>query len=146
MYLDNDLIKIPFTHFKGSNGFRGIDISPDGKYFASFESEHRGVRLWDLQSFSLLHFFIAPERFGPVTYIKFSPDGYFLACLGRFRFWVWDLETKSFAYSFSGYKSALDKFSFQRASFSYDSKLVASFTYNNFIEIWDIENNEGSNE
>jgi hypothetical protein len=70
-------------------GIFGMAISPDGKLFAT-GGEDKVLRLWDIKTGKLVREWPTPE--GPVSFLKFSPDGKSLGG-NAFGYHFWNVET-----------------------------------------------------
>jgi WD40 repeat protein/Flp pilus assembly protein TadD len=66
-----------FLHMDAGADIRGFDLSPDGRWLATYDAKSGRVKLWDARTGGLVR--ILRENGGPV---HFSPDGRWLAVDG----------------------------------------------------------------
>lgn len=74
---------------------RAIDFSPDSKTLATGSSDGSDIILWDVQS-SLPRQVLHSQRLGTAD-LKFSPNGKYLASVGRTHLESWNVATKELA-------------------------------------------------
>ena len=124
-----------------------VAFSPDGKYLVSgaggYSSEDKDntVKLWDVESKSLIHTFEGHE--GSVNSVDFSSDGkYLVSASSDNTVKLWSVENKSLIHTFKGHEGSV-----QSVDFSSDGKYLVSGgggfldsgSTDYSLKLWDVE-------
>ena len=122
--------------FKGHQiSVKALAFSPDGSTLAS--TNHRGVRLWDVQTSTLRATLIAHEDSGQADTLAlaFSPDGKMLASAGLGKIFLWNVRTHRLLSELTrrGARVAV-------LAFSPDSSILLIGCGDGTIEMWDTNN------
>ena len=122
--------------FKGHQiSVKALAFSPDGSTLAS--TNHRGVRLWDVQTSTLRATLIAHEDSGQADTLAlaFSPDDKMLASAGLGKIFLWDVGTHRLLSELTrrGARVAV-------LTFSPDSSILLIGCGDGTIEMWDTNN------
>ena len=114
------------------DGFSNIAFSPDGKKLVLTTQQHYKIKLFDLQTDSVVWIIPQPSIYGSV---EFSPDGK-RVLYGDSQPYVFDAATGEEIFVGSEKSRSFVHY----ATYSHDGRLIASLVDDNTIRIWDAEN------
>lgn len=113
------------------DGFSNIAFSPDGKKLVLTTQQHYKIKLFDLQTDSVVWIIPQPSSYGS---LEFSPDGK-RVLYGDSQPYVFDAATGEEIFVGSEKRSSFSRY----ATYSHDGKFIASLADDNTIRIWDAE-------
>ena len=109
--------------------FRGVAISPDGKFVVG-GTIGGAVEIWDIENGGLVRHFDAGNL---ISGIRFSPDAKQIIFGGQSAVQIWDVDRAQLVHSLSGHASRI-----QDVLFSPDGNHAFSASDDGTIRIWDI--------
>lgn len=107
---------------------RNVRFSPDRQVLAG--GIYETVRLWDVNTGKTIHTLSGHD--GPITLVRFSPDGQLLASSGRWddTIRLWDVNTGKLQYTLAGH--------LYDVAFSPDGQLLASGSGDGTVLLWSV--------
>ena len=123
--------KLKITYAGHPAGTRALEFSPDGKYIASTSAAYRDgeVQLWDIVTGR--NWKIPIELPYGIFSLAFSSDGSQLACGGRQKIEIWDVQLRQHITTLNGHGQPI-------ASLAYfgDDNALASASYDQTVVLW----------
>ncbi|GHO84723.1 WD40 repeat domain-containing protein [Dictyobacter formicarum] len=129
IYIWNALTGQQLLAYKGHQTIiQKVSWSPDGKSLVSADIDGH-IQIWDASTGHLRTSLTDPRR--DLFALALSPDGHFLV-EGGSSLNVWNLATGKIVYTYKGQSTLI-----YAASWSPDSKRIASASYDQTVQVWD---------